>query len=231
MFELRTTQSHHSPVITGTRRGVGRVLLALLALGCLGLPSLALATPLISEVFYDAVGSDDGQVFVEISGMPGESLDGYTLEGVNGSNGAVGPIIVLSGSVQADGLFVVGDSTSSGTSQVVSADLLLNFDFQNGPDSVVLTDGTFIVDAVGYGVFAPTDVFAGEGAPVADPAAGWSIARLFADLDTNDNALDFVALQTPTPGVASFQSVPEPGTGLLAGVGLGVIGWLRRVRH
>ena len=65
----------------------------------------------------------------------------------------------------------------------------LNFDFQNGPDSVVLRDalGT-AVDALGYGIFAAGEVFAGEGSPAPDPAAGSSLARVFADVDTDDNA-------------------------------------------
>lgn len=191
-------------------------------------PAPARALPLISEVFYDAVGSDDGQSFVELSGTPGESLDGFTLEGVNGSNGAVGPVLVLSGVIGASGLFVVADARSDGTSDVALADLLLNFDFQNGPDSVVLTDGVSVIDALGYGEFAPGEIFAGEGAPAVDPAAGFSLARVFADLDTDDNAMDFVALDVPTPGVATFQSVPEPGTGALAYAGLFALGCLRR---
>jgi hypothetical protein len=188
----------------------------------------ALALPLISEVFYDAIGSDDGQSFIEISGTPGESLDGFTLEGVNGSNGAVGPVLVLSGVIGASGLFVVADARSDGTSDVALADLLLNFDLQNGPDSVVLTDGFVAIDALGYGVFGPGEIFAGEGSPAVDPAAGLSLARVFADLDTDDNAMDFIALDVPTPGVASFQSVPEPGTGALAYAGLFALGCLRR---
>ena len=44
--------------------------------------SPALALPLISELFYDAVGSDNGQSFVELYGAPGASLEGLVLEGV-----------------------------------------------------------------------------------------------------------------------------------------------------
>jgi hypothetical protein len=98
----------------------------------LGPASPAAALPLISEAFYDAVGSDDGLCFVEISGAPGTSLDGYTLEGVNGSNGSVGPVLALSGSIPADGLFVVADDLGGGVSSVAEADQILDFDFQNG---------------------------------------------------------------------------------------------------
>ena len=66
----------------------GRGLLAFA--GVLGSALLAgapvAALPTISEVFYDAVGSDDGHSFVEIYASAGQVLDGYVVEGVNGSN-------------------------------------------------------------------------------------------------------------------------------------------------
>ena len=49
----------------------------------------ASALPVLSEVFYDADGSDDGFVFVEIYGEAGTLLDGLTIEGINGSDGGV----------------------------------------------------------------------------------------------------------------------------------------------
>jgi hypothetical protein len=195
------------------------------------LPSLASATPLISELFYDGVGSDDGQSFVELSGRPGTVLDGMTLEGVNGSGGAIGPVIPLAGVIAMDGLFVVADRTSSGTSMVSMPDQLANFDFQNGPDSVVLRDGAgAAVDALGYGSFGAGDVFAGEGASAPDVSAGSSLARLLADIDSDDNGLDFSVLATPTPGSAPFANVPEPSTGTLVMAGLGALAGVRR-RH
>ena len=183
-------------------------------------PATAQALPVISEFFYDAVGSDDGLSFVELYGAPGTSLAGFALEGVNGSNGAVGPILSLSGAIPADGIFVVADTASGGLTQVAGADLLLDFDFQNGPDSVVLRNGSTVLDALGYGVFAPGEVNAGEGAPAADPAAGASLARRFADVDTGDNAADFIPLETPTPGTAPLSSVPEPASAPLLAAGL-----------
>jgi hypothetical protein len=197
---------------------------ALAAAACLAAPGPARALPLISEVFYDAVGSDDGLGFVEIHGAPGESLDGLVLEGVNGADGAVGPSIALSGAIGPDGLFVVADATSSGTTSVPGADLLANFDFQNGPDSVVLRSAGGVLDALGYGVFAPGEAFAGEGSPAPDAPAGSSLARRFANVDTGDNAVDFLVLAVPTPGSAPLQEVPEPALAALlgsAGLGLG----------
>jgi len=196
-----------------------RGLAAATALCWLAAPPEAGALPLISEVFYDAVGTDDGLSFVELYGAPGTDLAGYVLQGINGTGGTVTDSIALSGVIAADGLFVVADGFADGTTQVQNADQIANFDFQNGPDSVVLRVGDAIFDAVGYGVFAASDVFAGEGNPGVDPAAGSSLARLFANVDTNDNASDFAA-SAPTPGSASLSGVPEPGTAALLSSGL-----------
>ena len=209
-----------------------RLILILLLIGLCGgvfTVASAQALPLLSEVFYDDVGSDDASIFVEISAESGFDLEGWSLQGVNGNGGGLGPVLALEGRVPEDGLFVVADVTGSGFSRFAAeADLLLNFDLQNGPDSIVLLQGERIVDALGYGVFGPDDTFAGEGRTALDPPAGWSLARVYADLDSDDNASDFVALEVPTPGAASWQAVPEPRSALLAGVGLFVLGLFRR---
>ncbi len=178
--------------------------------------SQAGAAPLLSEVFYDATGSDDGLSFVEIWGAPGTSLDGLTLEAINGAGGGVTHSLALSGTIGASGLFVVADGVAGGGTSVANANLVLEFDFQNGPDSVALRGLSGVLDAVGYGVFAATDVFAGEGAPAIDAVAGSAIARRFANGDTNDNAADWLEA-APTPGSASLQPVPEASPLLLFG--------------
>ncbi len=185
------------------------------------------AAPVLSEVYYDAVGSDDGQGFIEIFGAPGTSLTGLVIEGINGTGGTVTHTLALSGFIPADGLFVVADGLSGGGTLVTDADLVLDFDLQNGPDSLLLRDASGILDAVGYGVFAAGEVFAGEGSPAPDPAAGSAIARRYADVDTNDNAADWLA-GAPTPGVAPRLSVAEPSSALLLAAGVAAL--RRRVR-
>ena len=200
---------------------IRRIALGLATAGLALLPhARASALPLISEVYYDAVGSDDGLSFVELYGAPGTDLADYVIDGINGSDGAVTPSLTLSGVIAADGFFVVADRLPDGSTLVSAADLILNFDLQNGPDSIELLEpGGAIVDAVGYGVFAAGEIFAGEGSPTVDPAAGTAIARLFANVDTDRNALDFGAA-APSPGEGPIASVPEPATGLLLAGGL-----------
>ncbi len=182
--------------------------------------SAATASPVISELFYDAPGSDAGLVFVELLGTPGESLEGLVLEGINGSGGSVYKTIGLGGLFPADGVFVIADGSGTSTS-VVNADFIADVDFQNGPDSVVLRDAVSVLDAVAYGDFAAGDVFAGEGAAASSAVAGASIARFNPFVDTNVNASDFVVLDSPTPGaVPSVSAVPLPASVVLFASGL-----------
>ena len=193
---------------------MNRNLLTLFGASALALGSL-IATPAgavqISELLYDAVGSDNGTIFVELWGAPGTSLDGWHVDGVNGADGVIGPIVALTGQIPANGFFVVADS-DAGTTLVAEADLLVNFDFQNGPDSIVLRDALGnVLDALGYGVFGVAEIFAGEGHAAPDGLAGQSLARHFANRDTNDNAADFGLLDVPTPGNGPI-ALPESGT-------------------
>ena len=167
------------------------------------------AATVISEALYDAVGTDNGNVFVELYGTPGTVLDGLSLEGVNGTDGSVYLTLALSGVIPGDGIFVVADDAGDGGSLVGGADLVLEMDFQNGPDSIVLRDGIDILDALGYGDFT-TGVFAGEGSAAPDAPAGSSLARLDPLADSNDNLSDFTVLDNPTPGSVSVSSVPLP---------------------
>jgi len=186
------------------------------------------AQTVISEVLYDASGTDNGNVFVELFGAPGAILDGLLLEGVNGSDGSVYSSITLSGTIPADGVFVIGDDAGDGTTLVGNADLILDVDFQNGPDSVVLRDAAGVLDALGYGDFTG-GVFAGEGSAAPDVPGGVSLARISPLLDSNDNLADFMSLDVPTPGSVPVSAVPVPPAVMLFLSGIaGLAGVARR---
>jgi hypothetical protein len=196
------------------------------------------AAPVISELFYDAVGSDSGHAFLELFGAPGESLQGLVVEGVNGTDGAVYRSISLSGEMPEDGVFVIGDE-DGGSTFVANADLIADVDFQNGPDSVVLRDGLTVVDALAYGDFAAGDTFFGETSAAPDAAAGGSIVRFNPFIDSNDNSADFIVLDMPTPGVVpGVSAVPLPaglwlfvsGLATLFATRYGRCGGLKRTR-
>ena len=79
-------------------------------------------------------------------------------------------------------------------------------------------------------MFAIGEIFAGEGTAAVDAPAGSSLARLFANVDTDDNATDFIVLGVPTPGDAPLNAVPEPQTAALLGAGLLGLAWSGRAR-
>lgn len=203
--------------------------LALLSLVFL---STAIASPcraaaiLISEVLVNPDGTDNGKTFVEIAGTPGASLAGYSIVAIDGGTGTIYLTADLSAfSIPSDGIFVAADA-ASGVTAVANADALFeSLDPQNGPDSLQLLLGSAVIDAIGYGDFASA-FFAGEGIAAPLPPSGQSLTRSFADVDSNDNAKDFV-LAAPTPGTASFAGpspLPEPGSLLLLGMGLAALG-------
>lgn len=176
---------------------------------CFGYMLPVHAQLIISEVFYDAVGSDNGVTFIEFYGDPGTLLDDFWLEGINGLNGESYRTVSLSGVVPADGLFVIGDDRGDGITDVLFADFVANVDFQNGPDSIVLMNSQGVVDALGYGNFSSA-FFAGEGSAAPDVSPGSSLARLSLLLDSDDNLNDFSVLAVPTPGSMSSSAVPLP---------------------
>jgi len=200
-----------------TQCGAGLLLLLVLA------GPLLAGTLTISEVFYDASGTDDGKVFVEIWGKRGTALTDVWLEGINGANGSVTHRIDLSDfEIPSNGFFVVADSTSDDTTSVNGADLLIrSFDLQNGPDAVRLVKDSKVLDALGYGTVSSSGVFGGEGTAASDVAAGKSLARWFANVDTDDNFDDFRTLDTPTPGKGPVRTVAVPTP---EAVGLGALG-------
>ncbi|GER04671.1 hypothetical protein JCM17846_23530 [Iodidimonas nitroreducens] len=107
----------------------------------------ALATPFFNEVHYDNDGRDQGE-FIEIAGLAGTDLSGWSVELINGNGGAVYNTINLGGILGND-LNGFGFET-------------LNFDtngIQNGgPDGMALVDNTGrVVQFLSYeGTFTAT---------------------------------------------------------------------------
>jgi hypothetical protein len=187
----------------------------------------ALAGPILFEVCYDGNGTDADDAFTEIFGTPGAELIGWSLQGVNGSNGSVYRTVSIPDTMfPEDGLLVLATSSAAGA--VLSArDVTANVDWQNGPDAVLLLnpDGN-VADALQYGTLQGWH--AGEGNPAVDVSAGWSLSRDVWASDTGDNATDFAALSAPTPGVGPGAPVPEPGTFALLLAGGGAFCTVRR---
>jgi len=201
----------------------GRVLAAcMLTLGSLS----AEASVVIQEVLYDGPGTDSDDVFTELYGTPGTDLNGWSLAGINGSNGEVYRSIDLSGGViPGDGVFVIATSSAhSGLASVT--DFIANIDWQNGPDAIQLFNGAQLIDALQYGDAGAFN--AGEGNVAADITGLLSLSRDLAGSDTNDNALDFSAID-PTPG-SGPAVVPIPAAAWLFGSALVMLGRGRRRR-
>lgn len=164
----------------------------------------------LNEIYYDAVGSDtDGFLFVELYGTPGFNISHYRINFVNGSDGKVYDAITFPepAHVAPDGFYVIADSQTGSTTltHVGRADLIDNFDPQNGPDAVQLLDTTgHLVDAVGYGEgvvpIAENGLVSYQGQLAPDVINGHSLERRGAGLDTGNNHDDFTDRETPTPG-------------------------------
>lgn len=170
---------------------------------------------ILSEVFYDASGTDDGWEWVELVnvGPAAVNLSGWCL--ANGGTDYTYSQAGLSGTLQPGATFVIGGPTTGATNANPVFDLVVNFspDFQNSGtagDGVALFDvpcsqvsSSVPVDAVIYGpdnANGLIDETGSANAPeVGDAAAGSSIERV--DL----------------AGSWMIQSAPNPNTSPLAG--------------
>jgi hypothetical protein len=197
-------------------------------------PVMVSGDVVINEVFFDAVGDDfrssmDSPTFIELYGPPGLSIEGYTVELINGSGGATYGSFTLPTDAQLDGNgFAVlamdtpdsflGNALPFFTNVYYILEAYQNGQdaMQNGADNVrLLDDSSTEVDAVAYGNFDPaSQTFAGEGgcasamdcnaAPT--PVGGRSIGRDIEGTDTDNNADDFVST-FPTPALPNWDLI------------------------
>ena len=121
---------------------------------------------------------------------------------------------------------LIADDRGDGQSDVADADLVLDFDFQNGPglDRAARFRRRFL-DAVGYGSFGVGRRSSpARRAPAApDAACGFSShgAALSPTSTAATTRLDFVVLAEPTPGAGDAAArAPEPGSAALCALGL-----------
>ena len=148
---------------------------------------------IISELMF--APDTDQPEWVELAGTAGTDLTGFRIGAINGNDGSNLFNIGLSGTIGADGHFLIASAEMDGADQV-QAELIM----QNGPDNVVFMDcDGQTVDAVGYGEFDQETVFAGEGTAAPDTSRGESLARCPGAADTNDNSADFHVSVEPTP--------------------------------
>ncbi|MBI2067058.1 MAG: lamin tail domain-containing protein [Deltaproteobacteria bacterium] len=165
----------------------------------------------INEILYDVAGSDtNGVLFIELYGTPFFDLGGFKILFVNGDNGEMTDSITVpaGAKVGTDGFYLIADAKNGIPSEsfVQGADLIDDFDPQNGPDAVLLFDSNgSLVDSLGYGDLTTIGTAEGEqlfeGDPAPDVAQGHSLERNFPGVDMNNNRDDFVEKVIPTPGV------------------------------
>ncbi len=187
----------------------------------------------LNEILYDTQSTDDPNLlFTEIWGAPGTSLNGWTLVGINGNDGAAYRTVTLSGNIPADGYFVVGNTASvPNVDQVVGGGANEGVDWQNaGSSSGDDCDGlelrnasSVVVDHVCYGPCANPGNCEGEGgtnAPDPFPSQGVNkaIARIPDHQDTDDNGADWAITETLTPGAPNSGVPCDPQTVILSDV-------------
>jgi hypothetical protein len=183
-----------------------------LAILCAGAAS-AHAAFTINEIEADETGTDATE-FVEIKGDPNTSVAGLTLVFYNGNGGVSYLALDLTGSTDANGFYLAGNSGVTPAPSVTWPDNTL----QNGEDAVALYSGTnaaafpngtskssapgTLVDSIAYETGADTDI-AGGWAPL--NTAVYQEGGITASLGRYPDGTGGWSPQPSTPGA------PNPG--------------------
>lgn len=196
-------------------------------------PGLENSDLIINEIYVDQPGADgvvdQMETFIElaapIQGWVDIELEGYVLQAINGNDGKdyifTGQLdgIVLSqttphAKLGNDGMVVICNLGVTNSLLSLCEVVYDGVDYQNGPDSFVLTYRGRVIDAVGYGSFGANDVFRGEGSAATFTRADsgkslsrWPIRDPSKTQDTDDNSKDFYRV-APTPGRGN--TLPNP---------------------
>ncbi len=180
-----------------------RTLLSVLAMAILFVGVSSAQDLVINEIYYDGPGTDEG-TFTEIKGPGGFDLTGYTLVGVNGSNGEDYRTISLDGMViPADGYVVIAQDETVANYDYIDSGV----DWQNGPDELELRLDPDVIDGICYGYSELLNCEGGTNGP--DVSSGSSISRCPDGVDTNNNE-DDTTETTPTPGETNACGIEPP---------------------
>jgi hypothetical protein len=179
--------------------------------GALGKLTYTAPKPVINEVDYDNPSTDLTE-FIEIYGVPGTDISGYSVEGITASDGSTYATYTVPAAttIPADGFYVMGAATVANVDQVIGVQDLI----QNGtPDALVLKDsGSAIIDAIGYEMentpgSLPASSYEGTGLHGgANFGAQVSIGRKVDGKDSDDNQDDFDIMK-PSPGARNVGSL------------------------
>jgi hypothetical protein len=155
---------------------------------------------IVAEVFYDAAGDDTGFEFVELFNPTPHpvALNGARLEAGDGAGAARWTLRwtgTATDSIAAGARFLIG-----GALVMPPPNVVVTLALQNGPDAVRLVWPDGAIEVVGYGALGLPEYFCG--APAADVASGFSLARVPDASDLGSNAADFRAA-SPSPGRAN----------------------------
>lgn len=163
----------------------------------------------INEVQIDSTAGSGGtnDDWVELYNPTSQDivLDGWSIQKTAATGGSLVKQ-ALSGTIPANGFFLIVRNNASTTPSLKNAaDILTSDSFSLASDNVIYLVNTdikiatatdfSIVDLVGFG---NTAIHEGAAAALAIPG-GKSIARVPNGEDTNQNSVDFVVQDTPTP--------------------------------
>jgi hypothetical protein len=163
---------------------------------------------ILSEIFYNSTGSDDGNEWIEIYNNSDQAIDlsGYSI-GYGGTTYTTGTV-QLQGTIPAGGCFVVGGPNVSATSWNPSYDQIVNFnpDLQNSgeneaADGIALFDvpaaqitaSRVPIDAVLYGGPNSSNLIDQTGKP------GTSAGYAFANQSMERTSTGWRVQTTPSP--------------------------------